>query len=191
MVVVSGCHASGWPRCDGARPGSGSGVSMVPCLGGGGGDDGVGGRRRWCGGRRSAARGEMVMGGVVVVRSGLWSPRPSPLSRCAASETPSPRGRPWVRHAAAQGGDVTRRAGHATPAAGKGKFPYGLMAAVRADLGLLAAQRDTDSCCWQVLRIRLRSTLLEGASLLSNPGVQPGARRAGEARPNGQKPLEA
>ena len=64
------------------------------------------------------------------------------------------------------------------------------MAAVRADLGLLAAQRDTDSCCWQVLRIRLRSTLLEGASLLSNPGVQPGARRAGEARPNGQKQLE-
>jgi hypothetical protein len=141
----------------------------------------------------AAARGGGGSGGWwwwVVVRSGRWSPRLSPPSCRAASEIPSLRGRPWVQHAAAQGGDVTRRAGHATPAAGKGKFPLGLMAAVRADLGLLAAQRDTDSCCWQVLRIRLRSTLLEGASLLSNPGVQPGARRAGEARPNGQKPLE-
>ena len=43
MVMVSGCNVSGWPCCDGARPGSGSGVSVVPCLGGSGGDDGVGG----------------------------------------------------------------------------------------------------------------------------------------------------
>ena len=67
---------------------------------------GSGRRRR----RRAAAVVALAVGGGPV-RTAL----PVALLRSchAASEASSPHGRPWVRHAAAQSGGVTRRASHA------------------------------------------------------------------------------